>query len=231
MKRKDTAAKLQRKSFAFKAEAKDDGTFTGYASVFGVLDSYREIVAPGAFANSLAEIKAAGDPLPMLWQHNSDSPIGGYDAETLVEDDTGLRVSGWLMIKDIPLAAQAHALLMRRVIRGLSIGYYVRADSYDEKTNIRTLTELELAEISPVTFPANTEATIDAVKAHLAVGELPNLREFEKFLREAGFSKSQATAVANGGLSKLLRGEPAAKTGETNLGERLLSILTTGAQK
>lgn len=225
MNRKDAAAKLQRKSFAFKADAKSDGTFTGYASVFGNLDSYREIVAPGAFTASLAEIKAAGLPLPALWQHYSDQPVGGYNPDALVEDENGLAVSGWLMVEDIPLAKQAHALLMRRVVRGLSIGYYVRASSYDEKTNIRTLTELELAEISIVTFPANEEATIDSVKTALASGTLPSLRDFEKFLREAGFSKSQSVAVANGGLSKLLRSESAAKTGESHLGEKLLAIL------
>ena len=223
MNRKDgRIGDLHRKAFAFKADTQSDGTFTGYASVFGVLDSYREIVAPGAFTNSLAEIKAAGAPLPALWQHMSDQPVGGYNPDALVEDDEGLAVAGWLMIDDIPLAKQAHALMMRRVVRGLSIGYYVRADSYDEKTGIRTLTEVELAEISIVTFPANPEATIDAVKRKLAEGALPTIREFEKHLREAGFSKSQAAAVANGGLSKLLRREADAK-GE--LGERLLAIL------
>lgn len=223
MKRKDaTPRDLHRKAFAFKADTKEDGTFTGYASVFGNLDSYREIVAPGAFSNSIAEIKAAGMPLPALWQHLSDQPIGGYDPEALIEDDTGLAVAGWLMVNEIPLAKQAHALMMRRVVRGMSIGYYVRADSYDEKTGIRTLTEVELAEISIVTFPANPEAQVDAVKRKLAEGALPTIREFEKHLREAGFSKSQAAAVANGGLSKLLRRETEAK-GE--LGERLLAIL------
>lgn len=224
MNRKDgRPGDMHRKAFAFKADTKDDGTFTGYASVFGVLDSYREIVAPGAFTNSLAEIKATALPLPALWQHLSDQPVGGYDPDALVEDDTGLAVAGWLMIDDIPLAKQAHALMMRRVVRGLSIGYYVRADSFDEKTGIRTLTEVELAEISIVTFPANPEATIDAVKRKLAEGELPTIREFEKHLREAGFSKSQAAAVANGGLSKLLRRE-ADRKGE--LGERLLALLS-----
>lgn len=213
---------MHRKAFAFKADAADDGTFTGYASVFGVIDSYREIVAPGAFTKSLVELQTIGAPIPALWQHLWDQPIGGYDPASLIEDDEGLACAGWLMIADIPLAKQAHALMQRRVVRGLSIGYYVRADSYDDKTGIRTLTEVELAEISIVTFPANPEATIDAVKRKLATGDLPTVREFEKHLREAGFSKSQAAAVANGGLSKLLRREADAK-GE--IGARLLAIL------
>lgn len=210
MKRKD-AGGMQRKQFAFKAEkVNEDGTFKGYGSVFGNVDSYREIVAPGAFAKSLEEIKASGAPLPALWQHNPDQPIGGYD--TLAEDDHGLLVEGFLMSKEIPLAAEAHALLKRRVVRGMSIGYYVRADSYDEKTGIRTLTELDLREISIVTFPANALASVDEVKAanmdafvrKMKAGQLPAIREFEDFLREAGFSKSEAAAVAAAGHGKLL---------------------------
>jgi HK97 family phage prohead protease len=207
MKRKH-AQPLQHKQFAFKAKAvNDDGTFSGYGSVFGNVDSYREIVAPGAFAKSLLELKQIGDPLPALWQHNSDEPIGGYPIEDMAEDDHGLAVSGFLMINEVPLAKQAHALMKKRIVKGLSIGYYIRDDSFDEKTGVRTLKELELVEISIVTFPANAEATIDAVKAALVAGKLPTLPEFERHLREAGFSKTQATAIANGGLSKLLRSE------------------------
>lgn len=214
MKRKD-ANGLQHKQFAFKADkVEDDGTFKGYGSVFGNVDSYREIVAPGAFAKSLAEIKASGDPLPALWQHNPDQPIGGYDV--LAEDERGLVLEGFLMVGDLPLAKQAHALMKRRVVKGLSIGYYVRADSYDEKTRIRTLTELDLREVSIVTFPANVEAQVESVKSALtgmlAAGQLPSVKQFEDFLREAGFSKSQAAAVAVHGLSKLHRGEPDSKT-------------------
>jgi uncharacterized protein len=217
MNRKDAGA-LERKQFAFKADkVADDGKFAGYGSVFGNVDSYREIVAPGAFAKSLQAIAASGDPLPALWQHSPDQPIGGYDV--LAEDDYGLRVEGFLMVNEIPLAKEAHALMKRRVVKGLSIGYYVRADSYDEKTRVRTLLELDLREISIVTFPANDQAEIEAVKSvqnALRGGSLPTLPEFEAFLREAGgFSKSQAAAIAGGGLSKLLsRGEPAGEKGD-----------------
>ncbi len=201
MKRKDAA--LQHKQFAFKADAvNDDGTFTGYGSVFGNLDSYREIVAPGAFTDSLKAIKASGDPLPALWQHMSGEPIGGYDL--LEEDARGLKVSGWLLKDEIKRAAEAYALMKRRVVKGLSIGYYVLEDSWNEKDRIRTLTKLELIEISIVTFPANVEAQIDSVKSMLAKGRLPTLPEFENFLCEAGFSNSQAKAVAGHGLRKLL---------------------------
>lgn len=194
---------MQFKQFAFKtSQVNDDGTFSGYGSVFGNVDSYNEIVAPGAFADSLAAIKASGDPLPALWQHRQDEPIGGYDL--LQEDDIGLKVEGWLLTGQVVRATEAHALMKRRVVKGLSIGYYVLADSWDEKSRIRTLTKLDLREISIVTFPANELAQVDAVKSLLAKGQLPTLSQFEDFLREAGYSKTQAALIASKGLKELL---------------------------
>lgn len=216
MDRKDTGGLLH-KQFAFKAEkVEDDGTFKGYGSVFGNIDSYNEIVAPGAFAKSLALIKDGGDPLPVLWQHDPDKPIGGYT--TLSEDDHGLKVAGFLMKDDVALAREAYALMKARVVKGLSIGYYVRDDSYDEKTGVRTLKELDLREISVVTFPANEAAQVSNVKSALTymlkAGQLPSIRIFEEYLRDVGFSKSQAAAIANGGLTALSRGEPGGKSSD-----------------
>ena len=138
----------------------------------------------------------------MLWQHNSTQPIGGD--ELIEEDATGLKANGFLLIDAIPLAKQAHELLKRRVIKGLSIGYRVEASHLDQKTGIRTLQRVALHEYSIVTFPANTLANVDSVKHAVREGRLPTLSEFEDFLREAGFSKSQATAVAGHGLRRLL---------------------------
>lgn len=221
MKHKSSTA-LQRKQIAFKADVvNDDGTFSGYGSVFGNVDSYREIVAPGAFAESLKAIAASGDPLPALWQHKSSEPIGGYDI--LAEDSRGLKVEGFLLKDQIARAAEAYALMKRRVVKGLSIGYYVLEDSWNEKDRIRTLIKLDLREISIVTFPANEEAQIDSVKSlgHIIkAGGLPSLPQFEDFLREAGFSKTQAAVVAGQGLKQLLsRGEPGSEHSE------LLSVL------
>jgi HK97 family phage prohead protease len=198
---------IETKNLAFKADkVADDGTFTGYASVFSNVDAYREIVAPGAFADSLKRIKESGDPLPILWQHRSGEPIGGSDK--LEEDKYGLKVAGWLLTNEVPRAREALALMKRRVVKGLSIGYYVEADSYDEKNRIRTLLKIDLQEYSLVTFAANELAKVETVKSFdqlVKSGRLPTLPEFENFLREAGgFSKSQATVVAGHGLSKLL---------------------------
>ena len=202
MTRKDSGLAVKHRQVAFKTDkVSEDGTFKGYASVFGNIDSYNEIVAAGAFGKSLEEARKSG-PVPILWQHDSTQPIGGD--ELLTEDTHGLKADGFLLINEIPQARQAHALLKRGVVKGLSIGYQVDADSVDKKTGVRTLHELSLKEYSIVTFPANTLANVESVKHAVREGRLPTLSEFEDFLREAGFSKSQATAVAGHGLRKLL---------------------------
>ncbi len=191
----------------FKADGvTDDGKFFGYGSVFGNKDSYGEVVAPGAFTESLAEIASKGRKVPVLWQHRSDQPIGVYDS--IVEDERGLKVSGQLLHEDVALAREALALMKAGAVSGLSIGYWVRGSNFDDKTKIRTLTKLDLEEVSLVTFPANDDARVEAVKFKFAHGELPTIREFEKFLRDVGASKSQAAAIAGRGLSNILQGDP-----------------------
>lgn len=188
--------------FAFKA-VKDDGTFTGYASVFGNADAYRDVVVPGAFAKSLAKWNADDAMPPILWQHDSASPIGATTA--ISEDGKGLYVEGQLLIKDVQQAREAFALAKAKVVRGLSIGYDPIDEDYDGTTNVNRLIQVDLWEYSFATFPANTEATITSVKSLLASGDLPTLSEFEDFLREAGsFSRSQAKAIAGHGLRALL---------------------------
>lgn len=191
------------------SDVADDGGFEGYGSVFGGdPDSYGEVVAKGAFLESLAELKAKGRIVPVLWQHRSAEPIGVYDL--LEEDDHGLKVRGLLLKDDVAQAREAHALLKAGAVTGLSIGYWVRQASYDEKTGIRTLIKLDLVEVSLVTFPAKDDARVEAVKFKLERGQLPTKPEFEKALREAfPFSKTQAAAIASHGLEHLLRSESA----------------------
>lgn len=204
--RKNAAFKTRTFDLDVKAVA-ESGTFTGYGSVFGVVDSYGEVVAPGAFKNSLAALAEKGRSLPVLWQHRTWEPIG--DWTSLKEDDHGLQGEGCLWLEDAINARVAYRGMKSKSITGLSIGYYVIRASYNEKTGIRTLEELELVEVSIVTVPANDDARIDAIKSQIAHGTLPQLSDFEKFLREAGFSKTQATVIANRGLKHLLQSESA----------------------
>ena len=202
MNRKNAQA-MKSRDFHFLIKAVEaDGFFSGYGSVFGVVDSYREIVAPGAFAESLSERSAKGRKLPILWQHRSDQPLGAY--EVAREDEKGLYLEGRLLVGEVTQAREAHALMKAGVLSGLSIGYYVQADQWDEKERVRTLTKLSLEETSIVTFPANDAARVDAVKSRIARGDSLTLPEFEGFLRESGFSKSQAAAIAGRGYKHLL---------------------------
>lgn len=202
------SAAMQVRAFDYQVKAvNEDGLFSGYGSVFGNVDSYNEIVAPGAFAESLEETKSKGRTFPVLWQHRGGEPIGNWDINSLKEDSHGLFGSGQLWLDDAPYAKVAYRGMQSKSITGLSIGYYVREDTFDEKTRIRTLKRVDLVEISVVTAPANDDARIDAVKAIIAQGGLPSLKEFEQILRESGFSRSQATIIANRGLKHLLRSE------------------------
>jgi uncharacterized protein len=207
MNRKNGAYKTRAFELDVKASGDAAGTFTGYGSVFGVVDSYKEVVAPGAFKNCLAELEKKGRTLPILWQHRTGEPIGVW---TMLKEDThGLLGEGELWLDDAQYARIAWKGMQSKSITGLSIGYYVLRDSYNEKTRVRTLEEIELVEVSIVTVPANDEARIDAIKSMIAHGTLPDLSDFERFLREAGFSKTQSTVIANHGLKHLLRSDSA----------------------
>ena len=194
---------MNKKDLSFEIKAvSDDGFFSGYASVFDNVDSYGDIVRKGAFVESIGEWEAKGKMPPILWNHDPSDPIGVYTK--MQEDEKGLYVEGKLLIDDVPRAKQTHALMKAGAIDGLSIGYRVKEYLYNVDEEVTDLIKLSLREVSIVTFPANPETRIDAVKSRLDAGELPTLPEFEKFLREAGFSKSQATAIAGHGLRKLL---------------------------
>jgi len=204
--------KLKHRQVPFSIKAtKDDGTFEGYASVFGNTDAYRDVVMPGAFAQSLADWKAQDAMPPVLWQHRSDQPIGF--TTSIAEDGKGLAVTGQLLVKDVQQAREAFAFAKAKVVRGLSIGYDPVEEEYDGKTNVNRVIKVDLWEYSFATFPGNTEATITQVKQLLAGGDLPSLSEFEDFLREAGsFSRSQAKAIAGHGLVRLLEQRDADKS-------------------
>lgn len=175
--------------FEVKAVA-EDGTFDGYGSIFGNVDSYKEIVAPGAFAESLTAWKESGRLPPVLWQHRSGEPIGPFIE--MAEDGVGLRVKGRLLVDDVQRAKEARALMKAKAVNGLSIGFVTREDSYDRVTGIRTLKKVDLWEVSVVTFPANPAAQISSVKS--AIDGINSFAEAEAFLREVGrLSKADAT--------------------------------------
>lgn len=170
----------------------DDGVFEGFGSVFGNVDLYKEIVAPGAFTETLAAWRASGRLPPVLWQHRSGEPVGPH--LEIEERPVGLWVKGQLLVDDVQRAKEARALMKAKAVNGLSMGFVTREDSYDRVTGIRTLKKVDLWEVSIVTFPANPAAQITSVKS--AIDHINTFAEAEAFLREVGrLSKSDATGL------------------------------------
>ena len=201
----------------------DSGTFEGYASVFDDVDHARDKVAPGAFARTLAEHKSNGRLPPMLWQHDTKEPIGAW--RDMFEDERGLFVRGELFIEDIPKARQAHKLLLENVVTGLSIGFRAVTSEKDPKTGARTLTRIDLLEVSMVTFPALDSARISSVKAMMARGDIPEKRTIEAFLRDAGFSRKQAKGLIADGYQGLLRRDAAGpEAGDGTESEAIMAL-------
>jgi HK97 family phage prohead protease len=182
--------------------AGNSGVFEGYASVFDVTDNAGDIIRPGAFARSLQQAGGAARLPPLLWQHDPAQPIGAW--QEMREDAHGLFVKGVLFVDDIALAREAYKLLKENVVTGLSIGYRVRGSHRDAKSGLRVLTDVDLLEVSMVTFPANEFARIRRVKSQLAAGGVPSARDCEAVLREAGFSRKNAKGLLSHGYKALL---------------------------
>ena len=147
------------------------GRFAGYASVFDVVDSQKDIILRGAFAETL---KGRVGDIKMLWQHQQDEPIGVF--ERMFEDKNGLYVEGKLLL-DVARAKEAYALLKEGAIGGLSIGYSPIKYRLHERTGVRLLSAVELWEISLVTFPANEAAKITVVKQAIPPMQLVELSQ------------------------------------------------------
>ena len=179
----------------------DEGSFSGYGAVFGNTDAYGDVIAKGAFTKTIHEAKVSGIWPAMLEQHGgwgmtaSDlTPIGVWT--DMEEDDVGLKLAG--KFAPTPRGQEMRTLMQmtpRPAINGLSIGFeaikFKMRSSPDEPR--RTLEEVKLWEISPVTFPANGKARVSSVKS---IDELSTLSEIEDLLRDAGgFSRNEAKGL------------------------------------
>lgn len=172
-----------------KKEPDEDGVIEGYAAVFGIVDNGMDMIEPGAFKGSLGKRK-----VKMLWQHDPSQPIGVWDE--MAEDDHGLKVKGRIL-KDVRRGAEAIALYRAGAIEGLSIGYKtITADRAGEDGAVRVLKEVDLWEISTVTFPMQEPAGA-------RIKGVRTIRDFEAALRDAGLSRNEAKAVAAKGFDGL----------------------------
>lgn len=154
-----------------------DGFFCGYASVFHLKDHHGEIITPNAFKKSLEQWKAKGSMPKLLWQHDQTQPIGIW--HEIYEDHYGLFVKGQLLL-DLQQAREAYALLKAGVIDGMSIGFRpVKTRQYG-KGQDRYIEEIDLQEISLVTFAANQQAKVTAVKTFDAKAGTPLIEQLRQ---------------------------------------------------
>lgn len=202
-------------------------TFSGYGAVFGNIDSYGDVIAPGAFGSYLSDVSSGRQPWPlMLSQHggmgltaDDVTPIGVWT--DLAEDGKGLRVQGRLA--DTPRGREMYQLMKmapRPAVDGLSIGYIAKESTPRSKPEEprRTLKRIDLVEISVVSRPANGLARVASVKS------IQTIREFEAFLRDVGgFSHAEAKALASVGYRALndLRDEETGDDGSAVLVDAL----------
>ena len=187
------------KHLTFETEIKSDaqGVFTGYGSIFGNEDQGNDIMKKGAFTKSLT--KRPASKVKMLYQHKTDEPIGIFT--DMYEDNKGLYVKGQLAM-GTQKGREAYELLKMGALDGMSIGFKADPDKqgYNEnKRGVRTLKEVDLMEISLVTFPMNESALIETVK-----GNAKNIREWEKILREAGGLSRTESKIGAKALSESL---------------------------
>ncbi len=191
------------------------GEFEGYASLFDRADLGNDVVLRGAFKNSLA---ARGpDGVRMLFQHEPSEPIGVW--LELREDQRGLYAKGRLL-PEVGRSRDVLSLMRAGAVDGLSIGFRSKRARRDVKTGIRSIAEIDLWEISIVTFPMQPEARVSAVKARPFVTHTPTPKEFERWLmHDAGLTRSEARAVMAGGLKGLAARRNAGRSspGDTRL--------------
>jgi uncharacterized protein len=176
----------------FKMTDESDGSFEGYGAIFNTVDQGQDIIDPTAFDVSLDRRKS--ETFPILWQHDPSQPIGFW--ESIAPDAKGLFCKGRIL-RDVTKGSDAIALLKAMAIGGLSIGYKTIQAVEEGGGRIRRLMEVDLREISVVTFPMHPDAGVTAIKSNLTI------RQFENTLRDAGFSQNEAKAIAARGFSGL----------------------------
>lgn len=183
----------------------ESGVFAGLASTYGNLDRQGDIVMPGAFEDSLARSSS----VPLLKAHDHAAPIG--DAK-LADSPAGLLLEGTLDL-NVQAARETYSGLKAGYLRAMSIGYGIPAGgSVYRDDGVRELRRLDLYEVSIVAVPANPEAVVTRVKS------IGTIREYEQFLRESGYSKSEAKRLA-------LHGWKGLSTPDEDANAELLSLL------
>ncbi|EYD71588.1 phage prohead protease, HK97 family [Rubellimicrobium mesophilum DSM 19309] len=146
---------MDRLYFETKLISDDDGAIEGLAWPFGTPDRVGDVIEKGAFAG-------ASLPLPMLFGHDLNDPVGTWDAAEEAPD--GLRLKGRLLVGEVARAREVRALVRSGAVRGLSVGFRTRKAA-NRKGGGRTITDLELLEVSLVTIPMHPGAQVTSAKS------------------------------------------------------------------
>jgi len=199
----------------------DTGKFSGYASVFGGVDSYGDTILKGAFETTL---KRDGKP-KMFYNHDAFSgiPIGKWSIAK--EDEMGLYVEGELT-PGLSLASDVRASLKHGTLDGLSIGGYLKAGDFemldDGKRVIKKWSRL--IEISVVAFPADSAARVDLSSVKSEIEQIDTIQEFERFLRDAGGFSREAAKTILSRAKDLLNLRDAGREDEAKQDENALAL-------
>lgn len=173
----------------------ESGTFEGYASKWDGVDSYGDTILKGAFADTLKSAQPK-----MFFNHEWTMPIGKWVSAE--EDSAGLYVKGELT-PGLAIAGDVRAAMKHGTLDGLSIGGFLRKGDYEEKDGGRVIRKWsQLAEISPVVFPADSAARIDlqsvkSIDFEALLPECKSEKEIERLLRDAGLGKWEAMAIVS----------------------------------
>jgi len=202
-------------------------TFSGYASVFGGVDSYNDTIVKGAYTDIIEKIMNGESRMPKMFvNHKSwDIPIGKW---TKVEEDyKGLYMEGELTPGN-PQAEIIKAGMVHETIDGLSIGFEIGDFEIVQKgdVSLRLIKSIkDLPEVSIVTYPADDNARVDLTSVKSSLDNVKNIRDFEAFLRDAcGFSKNLATATASRAKTLFTQGDPDVETELPNDLKRLIAL-------
>lgn len=149
-------------------EGDAEGTFSALVSVFGNEDSYGDVVMPGAFADTLAEWKGSGNPIPVIWSHDWSDPFSHIGAVTDAEEtDRGLEVTGVLDLEGNAKAQQVYRLLKSGRVTQFSFAFDVTDGGFEthEGEDVYAIRGVKLYEVGPTLIGANQETELLAVKA------------------------------------------------------------------
>jgi len=161
-------------NFSIKSDDKKNTLISGYASVFGVVDSHNDVIEKGAFKN------VKSDGIKLLWQHDKFKPIGII--KSINEDDYGLKIEAEINNRTT-YGNEASELIKQKAVTGLSIGFFAEDFEYIDE-GVRLLKKLNLMEISIVTFPANISANITDVKSMNGLNTSKTLKRIEEIIEE-----------------------------------------------